>query len=793
MPVAKENAKALGCLCDSCPFVEHKCVLPTKPPKKVQYIIVGESPGLDEASEGKFFIGRSGRLLTRLLETTGLTRNDVYTTNAILCEPSKKTISLEALKACRARLYNELSYVQCNYILAFGAKALATLTGQQKILSHNGYIFQGKNWNRYGKKGDLLEAGADFSKYQILASIHPAFALRSPSYTHVILSNLQKMKLVANGQLQKRKWPEIIINQDSPEMLEALDKLSSATSVAIDVETSGINPLVDKLRCFCITTSQIAISVPWPIENQEVADRVLGILKNPAIGKTLLNMSFDLQVFHANGIQVENADCDLLVLDSYLYPDTRHSLAWIAARELWLPEWKDKISTEVKDKSSARWEKYPIEDLMVYNARDGIVTQTLREMLIPRLKQLQNGEVIFKDLMRCHQIGVKMTIRGNRIDFSKIDNLRKELHEKLSATQKTLSEYCLEASIPVGNIQSIPYITKVFQLFNIKFKKKTASGKFSLDKYVLVDIIGSENIPAARYAKALLEYRGYKKLLSTYINGLKTDMRGFLHPNWKPTLLTGRWSCTDPNIQNIPKAMRSLFKARDNCWLVSADFNALEVRILALLAKDKLFLEYFAEGIDPHLATAKLILKTNNVTKAQRNIVKGIVYGIIYGSSSQTAYTNITAKGLEVTLEQIEWVKAKLLQMHPELVHFHTKIYRQVFKNRWVEIPFTSRRKYFLDTIITREQINEAYNYPIQGLAAHLMNQAVIKISGLLDWGVETIFAQLHDELVLEGPDPERLKEILLTNLQTSATLDGVTMTFPVALHVAQNWGDIEK
>jgi len=265
-----------------------------------------------------------------------------------------------------------------------------------------------------------------------------------------------------------------------------------------------------------------------------------------------------------------------------------------------------------------------------------------------------------------------------------------------------------------------------------------------------------------------------------------------------------RWGCSGPNMMNVPKGkwkpdpknpgemiellpnMRDIFKARAGCWLVGADYSQGELRCIALQTGARKLLDWYEEGRDVHSENTKALFQRDDFTPAMRTLTKNFVFNANYLGTAETIHGLLIGDFPQIKLQQVEALMRQWFSTHAEIPRWHRKVLLHAEKHGFVEEPFSGVRHYFYDGRVVP---TEAVNMPVQTMMAWLINEALEKIDQGLDWLTEGVFAQIHDELILEGPDPLKLCRLLQDNMQRRLTLGGDECDFTIDYKIGRNLG----
>lgn len=429
-----------------------------------------------------------------------------------------------------------------------------------------------------------------------------------------------------------------------------------------------------------------------------------------------------------------------------------------------------------------------IQKLKVATISFGLIN--LENILKEKLSQFDKEKTYEKIEKPLINVLYSMEENGIKIDKNKFDNLEKELNEIVQAKEQKVYELA-EKSF---NIDSPKQLGNILYDMGVPLVKKSKTG-FSTDVNVLEDLsnMGYE------IATVMLEYRFYKKLLSTYIEPIPkfADNNSRVHSIFNGTgTATGRLSSNNPNLQNIPTRtlegtkIRACFVADKDKVLVSFDYSQIELRVLAQLSKDEHLIDAYKKDLDLHELTArKLFSKFNNepITKIERNIAKTINFSVLYG---KTPYG--LSKELKIPMDSAKKYIDTYFQGYPKVAPFLDNIVDDALKNGYVTTLFGTRR-YIHDIRSSNKMIFEqgkrmAINTVVQGTAANIIKMVMIKLHNL---GYKLLI-QVHDELIFELPknEAEKLAEEIKKIMEETINFDLVKLK--VNYSIADNWGDLK-
>lgn len=590
-----------------------------------------------------------------------------------------------------------------------------------------------------------------------------------------------KYSTLSDAKTTEHKY-HLVDNQQEQEVLSRF--LNNCDFFAFDTETDGIDPL----RCRLVGLSfAVKENEAWYVpvssdrkEAQKVVDRFAPALQNEKSQKIGQNIKFDMLVLRNYGIRVKGTLFDTMIAHYLLNPELRHGMDYLAETYLGyktIPI-EDLIGTKGKNQLSMR--DIPVEKVAEYAAEDADITLRLKNYFAPLLKK-EGLEPLFFDiempliyvLADMQSTGVALDTEALRqssvVITASLNKLEKEIHEMAG------EPFNLNSTKQAGEI--------LFDKLKIDEKtKKTKTGNYSTGEEVLEKLRNKHPIVGK-----LLEYRGLKKLLSTYIDALPTLVNpdtGKIHTSYNQAVTaTGRLSSTNPNLQNIPvrdelgREIRKAFTAGSSgSVFFSADYSQIELRIMAHLSNDTNMIDAFRSGLDIHAATAARIygIPVTDVTGDMRRKAKTANFGIIYG---------ISAFGLSERLA-IPRSEAKELidgyfRTYPHVREYMDESIRTAKEKGYVETLF--KRKRFLPDINSNNAIVRGYaernaiNAPVQGTAADIIKVAMIRIFRRFEEkGLKSkMILQVHDELNFDvaGEELDSVRQIVLEEMEHAIAL----------------------
>ncbi len=551
---------------------------------------------------------------------------------------------------------------------------------------------------------------------------------------------------------------------------EIIQKLLTTEILSIDTETTGTEPMEAELVGMSFSdTENRAYYVPVPANRDEalkIVNEFRPLYENENSMKVGQNIKYDMIILQNYGVQVKGKLFDTMLAHYVLQPELRHNMDYLA--EIYLHyqtiHIDELIGSRGKNQKSMR--DLPPEDVYRYACEDADVTLKLKNILEKELKEQSVEHLFYEIEMPLVPVLVNIESNGVRIDTEALKQSSEHFTLRLQDIEKEI--YAL-AGDKTFNISSPKQVGEVLfdKLKIVEKAKKTKTGQYVTSEEVLESLRNKHEIIGK-----ILEYRGLKKLLSTYIDALPqliNPRTGHIHTSFNQAVTaTGRLSSSNPNLQNIPirdedgKEIRKAFIPDDGCEFFSADYSQIELRIMAHLSQDKNMVDAFLSGYDIHAATAAKIYKVdiNDVTADMRRKAKTANFGIIYGISVFGL-----AERMNVPRQEAKELIDGYFETYPQVKEYMDRSIQVARENGYVETIF--HRKRFLPDINSRNAVVRGYaernaiNAPIQGSAADIIKVAMALIYQRLQSNnlKAKMILQVHDELNFSVPEAE--KEII--------------------------------
>ena len=571
---------------------------------------------------------------------------------------------------------------------------------------------------------------------------------------------------------------KLVENED--DIRKLCDSFLTNEFLVLDTETTSTSPIDAELvgLSFAVKEHE-AFYVPIPTKREE-ALQIVNIFKplyeNPKILKVGQNLKYDLEVLRSYDIELKGPMWDTMIAHYLIQPELRHNMDYMA--EVYLHYKTIHIDELIGPKGKNQRSMRDLSPTLVYEyaCEDADITLQLKNKLEPELKKHDCEELFYQIEMPLMPVLAEMEMNGVCLDTESLAETSKVFTERMNDLEHRIYELAGQQF----NIASPKQVGEILfdKLKIVEKAKKTKRGQYVTSEEVLQQLRNKHEIIAD-----ILEHRGLKKLIGTYIDALPkliNPRTGHIHTSFNQTITaTGRLSSSDPNLQNIPirgedgKEIRKAFIPEPGCLFFSADYSQIELRVMAHLSNDPQMIKVFREGKDLHAATAANIYKKpiEEVTRDERTKSKRANFGIIYG---------ITVFGLAERLD-IPRDEAKMLidgyfNTFPQ-VHDYMEHSKEIARKQGYVTTLFGRRRYLPDinsanSVVRGFAERNAINAPIQGTAADIIKVAMIHIHNRFK--AENIrskmILQVHDELNFSvyPEEKERVERIVIEEMQNA-------------------------
>lgn len=777
--------------CDNCGLDRERFVPTQFSGPNPDFMFVGEAPGADEVVRGRPFIGRAGKIIRAVTEQLGLDNDSICWANTCSCRPPEnRTPTAAEMRCCLPRLKAEIEQVNPKVIVCMGVVPSRALIPKFRSITKS--------------RGMVQDS---VTGHKVISTFHPAAALYRGGDKIIpsIASDIQTAKDFIDGRERKYSDPETqVVIVDTVEKMEALvnalDTLEPNTLVATDWETTGLRNGHDV--GWCIGLAWIpgkAVSVPISMIREYLPFfKWFYDPKRTGAPKFVgYNAQFDLGFFQSLGIDMEFSDDAMLLHYCLDERPQQRSLENVTVDRLNAPRYEEGMLARYNTKKGSMWQDVPIDEIMMYCAKDCDWTLRLFLDLMEEAEQTPSIMQPYKKLL-IPAIPVFKAIddQGLWVDRERHAALMTQYKTKVEELEVLMKEI---TGNPDFNPRSHPQVQEalwddlMLQQPRLKKRKPRSVDKATrealLKKYPQQELVVALN----DYSKIYTYYSRYIRPLPQFFD--KGD--GRVRPNYHfDRTETGRLSATSPGIHQIPRDsdIRSMYGAPPRKVLVQADYSQLELRMAAHIARDSNMTAIVNRtDVDFHKLMASQAFKVpvEAVTPDQRQKSKPFTFGVLYFMSDATL-----AQQSGLSIADASEVATNYWAMMPDVKAWTADIRRQVRENHYVKSIFGRRRRF---PLITRENFDalhrEAVNMPIQSSASDLTLYNVIRLHHRLQakYPEAHIVIMVHDSIIVECPLP--IAEEVAALVRCTMTEDlpfNTDVRFPVEIKIGRHWGEGE-
>ena len=572
--------------------------------------------------------------------------------------------------------------------------------------------------------------------------------------------------------------------ENEEELRQLCDFFITKEFVSIDTETTSTDAISAELVGLSFSAEEkkaFYVAVP---ANYEEALKIVQIFKplyeSDKIMKIGQNIKYDYEVLTKYGVTLQGKMFDTMIAHYLIQPELHHNMDYMAETLLGYQTIHIEELLGPKGKKQKNMRDLSPTDIYEYAAEDADITLRLKNVLEPRLKELGVEELFWNIEMPLVRVLADMELNGVCLDTEALQDTSKIFTERMKQYEQDIykeagEEFNISSPKQVGDI--------LFGKLQIMDKpKKTKTGQYVTSEEVLQSLESKSPI-----VRNILNYRGMKKLLSTYIDALPkliNPRTGHIHTSFNQALTaTGRLSSSDPNLQNIPvrtddgKEIRKCFIPEEGCLFFSADYSQIELRIMAHLSEDENMMEAFREGHDIHRATAAKIwhVDIDKVTDAQRKKAKQANFGIIYGIT-----TYGLAQRMDIPNSEAKELIEGYFRTFPKVQAYMEQAKEEARAKGYAETLF-HRRRYLADINSRNATVRgfaerNAINAPIQGTEADIIKVAMVRIwERFKKEGIRSkMILQVHDELNFSvfPEEREQVERIVIEEMQNAYPLN---------------------
>lgn len=572
--------------------------------------------------------------------------------------------------------------------------------------------------------------------------------------------------------------------ENEEELRQLCDFFITKEFISIDTETTSTDAISAELVGLSFSVEEkkaFYVAVPANYEEAlKIVQTFKPLYESDKIMKIGQNIKYDYEVLTKYGVTLQGKMFDTMIAHYLIQPELHHNMDYMAETLLGYQTIHIEELLGPKGKKQKNMRDLSPADIYEYAAEDADITLRLKNVLEPRLKELGVEELFWNIEMPLVRVLADMELNGVCLDTEALQDTSKIFTERMKQYEQEIykeagEEFNISSPKQVGDI--------LFGKLQIMDKpKKTKTGQYVTSEEVLQSLESKSPI-----VRNILNYRGMKKLLSTYIDALPkliNPRTGHIHTSFNQALTaTGRLSSSDPNLQNIPvrtddgKEIRKCFIPEEGCLFFSADYSQIELRIMAHLSEDENMMEAFREGHDIHRATAAKIwhVDIDKVTDAQRKKAKQANFGIIYG---------ITTYGLAQRMDIPNGEAKELIEGYfrtfPKVQAYMEHAKEEARAKGYAETLF-HRRRYLADINSRNATVRgfaerNAINAPIQGTEADIIKVAMVRIwERFKKEGIRSkMILQVHDELNFSvfPEEREQVERIVIEEMQNAYPLN---------------------
>lgn len=805
-------------------------------PVDAKLVVVGEGPGHTEIKTGKPFSGQSGALLDQMLKAAGTNRSDVYTTYIVLCHSVDKNGDdspppAQAVDCCRPRLLAELGAIKPAIILSVGASAAkALLRTKQGITEIQGVV----------EHRDDLPAS-------VLPTFHPAAVLhagrdQAADVFEDIFSATKRAVKIANGSMslpdrnEVIPWRHVISSSDIPLLLHDILNGKAGYTLAIDVETDGLDVISQPLLQVAIGNAEKAVVIEADVlkNHREVFCR---LLTDNRFTWLIHNSSFDLQWLKEHfGIVPPNVIDTLCLALGHTERGSMVGLKRLSREWLNAPYYEDEVHQYLGPQKSG-WANVPRPILAKYAAKDVVYTARMYPILDSICREEGTRDLVYNLLIPAQRLFAEIERHGVLVDRTYLATLEAVWQPKIDAAVYTIQDYAksvgwkrehpiYQRTFKNGSTKIVanPKDPSKYEIVGYKDEPLNPGSPLQLAEF-LFDVLKlappdgerttgrafRDKYPSHEFTRLHEDYSVASHMMSAYVKGIEKHVRadGRVHPNARVAgTVTGRLSYSDPAIQTIPRedylederagvkkfdSIKRIFLPSPGFVWGETDFQALELRCMWALTGDEGLGEAILSG-DFHRVTAGKLFKIQpeDVTTLQRHASKRVTFGIAYGRQAPAIADQLTTEGIPTSVETAQGYVDGFFRAAPKYREWFYAQHRQALETGRSVTPFGRVRRW---NLITRENrahvLNQSVNFPIQSVASDITLSAAIRIQPILkERGLGSILFLVHDSLCYQLREGREAEGIALIESEMKAwPFDAKDAVLDVETKIGDSWG----
>jgi len=828
--------------CKMCPLhetAEHVCLI-GRGDLNAKVFLVGEAPGMREDDIGKPFAGRSGKFLEDVLTELGQSRDMVYISNAVHCRPpDNRTPSIKEINKCKLYLEREFNLVRPTVIITMGNTALRAVTGHSGITKF---------------RGTTLDYNGKF-KAIVFPTLHPAAILRNPGNMECFVDDIEKAFRIAEDGIASRAKCDWKLITTISEVDDLILLIKDKKRCSVDIEANSVSwhsgdTSIAGIGFSCESGSGYFVPIDHkesPFNDNPDIIRKLSkhIFSNKHVVKIGQNIKYDMHMLMNYGCQFCGTIHDTMFMHYVLDENRGHDLGTISLKYTNYGEyWKEVQQLGLHAGKSTDIDIKKLGEYCVIDADATLISFLAMKAELIRDKKLWN---VYKSLlipaMWCM---LEAERRGMTIDLKRLDRLKKEFaseHDRIILELKSFKEVDkfdkIMASekgkswkgVNFNSSQQVQRLLFTESGFCTKSVDYTDAGNPKADENALIELIHKRR-RVGTFARILLDLRKVNKLDSTYVSGLvKYLCEDKIHPTFRVIgTRTGRMSCKNPNLQQIPRSnpseydsplkakVKTVYIPTSGYVFLHLDLSQAELRIMTHYSGEKTMLKWFNSNKDVHTHVGAKMLgigvedfKKHKDFVAHRKRAKTVNFGTIYEVGKYTLAKNLSspAEGIFFSPDEAQEFLDEYFQLFPAIRAYIDDQHRRAEKIGYVETLFGLRRRLpdvqSGDRAVRTEALRQATNSPIQGTAGQYTIFGMAYLMGYVD-GIRRLpddcylVNQIHDSILLEvnGDKVNEIAKIIkdiMENLPTEQYF-GFKLSVPIIVEAdysSDSWAKLQK
>ena len=778
----------------------------------LQFVVVAEAPGKVEVNVGMPMQGPSGLLSDEILKEVGTDRSKVYVTNTTLCRPhdpkdpdKDERPGPDAIRACSTRLKAELAGLNTPIIVSTGNVATQSLAEtKNKISSLLGATMWSDTHNKF-----------------IIPTYHPSYVLRgNTSAAPDIIDAYKRAKQFGSKEVPlpeknlKITWSYVTSAAMVSKALDQIEKeLEKPVTFGLDTETQYAgDPNFELIMVQVSTLDRTWVLEAEPLLTEPNRSRFARLIEHENGTWVLHNLSFDFQYLQHNFDTVPKRTHDTMALALCLTEKANQvGLKSLSRKYLNAPFYEEELSRYPKPSALHPWGSVPRNILVPYAAKDARYTVQLLPVLENLVEREGNRHLYDRILLPTQKAFADMEYYGVLVDGDELDRTKEEWEPIVAQKLKDCQEYAKGLGFDAKKIKdtykvselnpnSVPHKKHLF--YEILRKRKVYNLKPNKDGERTLNT-GELYYEANPTHKSTALFQGYSKvtkMVSTYVTGVEDDIEpdGRIRTNFKLFgAVTGRISSSDPPIQTVPgdkvqkeaglPSLRAFYTVPDDCWLIEADYNSLEMWIAYHYTHDEAILTALRTA-DFHKTKASqmFVVPFEQVTELQRHRSKTVTYGVMYGMTPQ-----YLSNELKISVKQAEIFIKKWMEGFPIFSLWYSNQQQLAITTGESRTQTGRVRRWEVTSpSINKEIKKQSVNFPIQSLANDLCLMSLCELNTLFkNNGMGRVLFTVHDSIVLEIKKQHLAEAVkIIHDVMTRPKFDSILSYHPIGVNYGSCW-----